>query len=165
MDKTDAFGHINYGRPDGHDNISLSTIRDSIRNIDLESGNIDGSSRMPTGRHIRRTTSVGTGMIKDFSKTNNKHINAYFSSNSNNHEESFDILLESETGNEGDKGKKRQFNRQKRTGGRKMKGQDGSVRVLHKGRGNLARCPARYDSINHHLEPVYEGGRGRLWTS
>ena len=74
MDKTGAFGHINYGRPDGHDNISLSTIRDSIRNIDLESGNIDESSRMPTGRHIRRTTSVGTGMIKDFSKTNNKHM-------------------------------------------------------------------------------------------
>ena len=98
-------------------------------------------------------------MIKDFSKINNKNINAYFSSNSNNHEELFSTLLESEIGKEGDKGKKRQFNRQKRTGGRKMKRQDDSVRVLHKekGRGNLASCHARYDFIKHHLEPVYEG--------
>ena len=40
---------------------------------------------------------------------------------------------------EGDKGKTRQFNRQRRRGGKKMRGQKGSSRVRHKDkvRGNL----------------------------
>ena len=159
MDNTDAFGHTKYGRPDGHDNISLSTTRDSIRNIDPElSGNTDGSCEMPTGKHSRCTTSVGTGMFTEFFKINNNKINDYFPCNSNNNGDTVGNLLDSTTGigslfktgnttrrthyteikrgiegektkrtkyiseqfeDEGDKGKSRQFNRQRRRGGGK----------------------------------------------
>ena len=100
MDNTDAFGHTKYGRPDGHDNISLSTTRDSIRNIDSElSGNTAGSCKMPTGKHNRCTTSVGTGMITEFYKINNNKINEYFSYNSNINGDTVGTLLDSTTGN------------------------------------------------------------------